>query len=185
MEDELFPRAYARITPGAVHVPDRLDTDRRRALLAACRDRPGPRRACARSVRPGRHDDRPPALPKPALVPVGLRRTAGGGDPAKQFPAWLGKPDPRALTDAPAPAAVGGLSYDIAPVNSYDADAHMGTPPDADEKPPAPVVPPSPDDTCVLRCGNTESRGSCTRTRNFGPGCTRARDLPTWQCPDA
>ncbi|MER7188038.1 alpha-ketoglutarate-dependent dioxygenase AlkB, partial [Streptomyces hyaluromycini] len=32
MEDELFPRARARIAPGAVHVPDWLDTDRQRAL---------------------------------------------------------------------------------------------------------------------------------------------------------
>ncbi len=37
MEAELFPRARARIAPGAVHVPDWLEPARQRELLADCR----------------------------------------------------------------------------------------------------------------------------------------------------
>ncbi len=38
MDAELFPRARTEIAPGAVHVPDWLDTGRQRELLDACRD---------------------------------------------------------------------------------------------------------------------------------------------------
>ena len=38
MHEELFPRDRAEIAPGAVHVPDWLDLDAQRDLLAACRE---------------------------------------------------------------------------------------------------------------------------------------------------
>ncbi|MFJ9562171.1 alpha-ketoglutarate-dependent dioxygenase AlkB [Streptomyces fuscichromogenes] len=145
-----------------MHVPDRLDTDRRRALLDACRDRAGPGGpAHGRPCASGRHDDRPSGLPGPVLEPEDLRGTLGDrdGGPVRAFPARLREPRPRAVTDAQGPAVVGGLSYDIAPVNFRAADAHMGTHRDADEKSPAPVVSPSPGDTCVFRFGHMESRG--------------------------
>ncbi|MEW1776972.1 alpha-ketoglutarate-dependent dioxygenase AlkB [Streptomyces sp. NPDC086777] len=162
MEDELFPRARARIAPGAVHVPDWLDTDRQRALLAACRDwarppaglrtvrTPGGGTMSARQVCLGWH-----------WYPYAYARTAvdGDGSPVKPFPGRLGELGRRAVTDVLGPAAVGGLSYDIALINFYDADARMGMHRDADEKSDAPVVSLSLGDTCVFRFGNTESRG--------------------------
>ncbi|MFF5141838.1 alpha-ketoglutarate-dependent dioxygenase AlkB family protein [Streptomyces sp. NPDC013157] len=162
MEDELFPRACARIAPGAVHVPDWLDPDRQRALLAACRDwarppaglrtvrTPGGGTMTARQVCLGWH-----------WHPYAYARTVvdGDGSPVKPFPAWLDELGRRAVTDALGPEAVGGLSYDIALINFYDADARMGMHRDADEKSDAPVVSLSLGDTCVFRFGNTESRG--------------------------
>ncbi|MFD4596612.1 alpha-ketoglutarate-dependent dioxygenase AlkB family protein [Streptomyces sp. NPDC058464] len=161
MEEELFPRARARIAPGAVHVPDWLDADRQRALLAACRDwarppaglrtvrTPGGGTMTARQVCLGWH-----------WHPYTYARTAvdGDGSPVKPFPAWLDELGRRAVTDALGPAA-GGLSYDIALINFYDADARMGMHRDADEKSDAPVVSLSLGDACVFRFGNTESRG--------------------------
>ncbi|MFF3985482.1 alpha-ketoglutarate-dependent dioxygenase AlkB family protein [Streptomyces sp. NPDC001601] len=161
MEDELFPRARARIAPGAVHVPDWLDPDRQRALLAACRDwarppaglrtvrTPGGGTMTARQVCLGWH-----------WHPYAYARTVvdGDGSPVKPFPAWLDELGRRAVTDALGPAAVGGLSYDIALINFYDADARMGMHRDADEKSDAPVVSLSLGDTCVFRFGNRETR---------------------------
>ncbi|MFF4315302.1 alpha-ketoglutarate-dependent dioxygenase AlkB family protein [Streptomyces sp. NPDC001507] len=161
MEDELFPRARARIAPGAVHVPDWLDPERQRALLAACRDwarppaglrtvrTPGGGTMTARQVCLGWH-----------WHPYAYARTAvdGDGSPVKPFPAWLDELGRRAVTDALGPAAVGGLSYDIALINFYDADARMGMHRDADEKSDAPVVSLSLGDTCVFRFGNPQTR---------------------------
>lgn len=162
MEDELFPRARAPFAPGAVHVPDWLDPDRQRALLTACRDwarppaglrtvrTPGGGTMTARQVCLGWH-----------WYPYAYARTVVDGDhsPVKPFPARLDDLARRAVTDALGPAAVGGLSYDIALINFYDADARMGMHRDADERSPAPVVSLSLGDTCVFRFGNTESRG--------------------------
>jgi DNA oxidative demethylase len=161
MEDELFPRARARIAPGAVHVPDWLDPDRQRALLAACRDwarppaglrtvrTPGGGTMTARQVCLGWH-----------WHPYAYARTVvdGDGSPVKPFPAWLDELGRRAVTDALGPAAVGGLSYDVALINFYGADARMGMHRDADEKSDAPVVSLSLGDTCVFRFGNRETR---------------------------
>ncbi|WP_217544814.1 alpha-ketoglutarate-dependent dioxygenase AlkB [Streptomyces sp. GbtcB6] len=161
MEDELFPRARARIAPGAVHVPDWLDTDRQRALLTACRDwarppaglrtvrTPGGGTMTARQVCLGRH-----------WYPYAYADTVvdGDGSPVKPFPAWLGELGRRAVADTLGPAAAGGLSYDIALINFYDADARMGMHRDADERSDAPVVSLSLGDACVFRFGNTESR---------------------------
>ncbi|MFF7986796.1 alpha-ketoglutarate-dependent dioxygenase AlkB family protein [Streptomyces sp. NPDC007901] len=162
MEDELFPRARAPLAPGAVHVPDWLDPERQRALLTACRDwarppaglrtvrTPGGGTMTARQVCLGWH-----------WYPYAYARTVVDGDdsPVKPFPAWLDDLARRAATDALGPAAVGGLSYDIALINFYDADARMGMHRDADERSTAPVVSLSLGDTCVFRFGNTESRG--------------------------
>ncbi|MER6535333.1 alpha-ketoglutarate-dependent dioxygenase AlkB family protein [Streptomyces sp. 900105755] len=175
MEDELFPRARARIAPGAVHVPDWLDPDRQRALLAACRDwarppaglrtvrTPGGGTMTARQVCLGWH-----------WHPYAYARTVvdGDGGPVKPFPAWLGDLGRRAVTDALGPAAAGGLSYDIALINFYDADARMGMHRDADEKSDAPVVSLSLGDTCVFRFGNTE-----TRTKPYQDVELRSGDL--------
>ncbi|MFE5030735.1 alpha-ketoglutarate-dependent dioxygenase AlkB family protein [Streptomyces sp. NPDC056683] len=161
MEDELFPRARARIAPGAVHVPDWLDPERQRALFAACRDwaRPPAGLRTVRTPGGGTMTARQACLGW-HWHPYAYARTAvdGDGSPVKPFPAWLDELGRRAVTDALGPAAVGGLSYDIALINFYDADARMGMHRDADEKSEAPVVSLSLGDTCVFRFGNTQTR---------------------------
>ncbi|MEW2134962.1 alpha-ketoglutarate-dependent dioxygenase AlkB [Streptomyces sp. NPDC005435] len=161
MDAELFPRERTAPAPGAVHVPDWLDADEQRALLAACRawarppaglrtvHTPGGGTMTARQVCLGRH-----------WYPYGYAPTAvdGDGSPVKPFPPWLDALARRAVTDALGPDALPGEPYDIALINFYDADARMGMHRDADERSDAPVVSLSLGDTCVFRFGNTETR---------------------------
>ncbi|MGW2645928.1 alpha-ketoglutarate-dependent dioxygenase AlkB family protein [Streptomyces sp. NPDC001393] len=160
MEDELFARERAEVAPGAVHVPDWLDSVGQRELLAACRQwarppaglrtvrTPGGGTMTARQVCLGRH-----------WYPYGYARTAvdGDGAPVKPFPAWLGALGRRAAATALGPQEP--YAYDIALINFYDGDARMGMHRDSDEKADAPVVSLSLGDTCVFRFGNTETRG--------------------------
>lgn len=165
MNTELFPRSRTEVPPGAVHMPDWLDTGRQRELLEACRDwsrppaglrtvhTPGGGTMTSRQVCLGWH-----------WYPYGYARTVvdGDGAPVKPFPEWLGELGRRAVADA-----FGGddafegeptAPYDIALINFYDADARMGMHRDSDEKSDAPVVSLSLGDTCVFRFGNTQSR---------------------------
>ncbi|MEV5874612.1 alpha-ketoglutarate-dependent dioxygenase AlkB [Streptomyces sp. NPDC052101] len=159
MDAELFPRERAEVAPGAVHVPDWLDADRQRDLLAACRTwarppaglrtvrTPGGGTMTARQVCLGWH-----------WYPYAYARTAvdGDGAPVKPFPGWLGELGRRAAADALGSRP--GYAYDIALINFYDGDAHMGMHRDSDEQADAPVVSLSLGDTCVFRFGNTETR---------------------------
>ncbi|MFD8809316.1 alpha-ketoglutarate-dependent dioxygenase AlkB family protein [Streptomyces sp. NPDC059597] len=161
MDAELFPRERDAVAPGAVHVPDWLDPDAQRGLLAACREwarppaglrtvhTPGGGTMTARQVCLGRH-----------WYPYGYAPTAvdGDGSPVKPFPAWLDDLARRAVADALGPDALPGEPYDIALINFYDADARMGMHRDADERADAPVVSLSLGDTCVFRFGNTDTR---------------------------
>ncbi|MGC5038783.1 alpha-ketoglutarate-dependent dioxygenase AlkB family protein [Streptomyces sp. DT190] len=172
MDGELFPRARAEVAPGAVHLPDWLDTDEQRALLDACRAwarppaglrtvrTPGGGTMTARQVCLGWH-----------WYPYGYARTVTDGDgaPVKPFPDWLGDLGRRAVRDTlsgPEPA------YDIALINFYGVDARMGMHRDSDEQSDAPVVSLSLGDTCVFRFGNTE-----TRTRPWTDVELRSGDL--------
>ncbi|MFH8899203.1 alpha-ketoglutarate-dependent dioxygenase AlkB family protein [Streptomyces coeruleorubidus] len=172
MDGELFPRARTQVAPGAVHVPDWLDTEHQSELLEACRAwarppaglrtvrTPGGGTMTARQVCLGWH-----------WHPYAYARTVvdGDGAPVKPFPDWLGELGRRAVRDTlggPAPA------YDIALVNFYDADARMGMHRDSDEKSDAPVVSLSLGDTCVFRFGNPE-----TRTRPYTDVELRSGDL--------
>ncbi|MFH0518095.1 alpha-ketoglutarate-dependent dioxygenase AlkB family protein [Streptomyces sp. M41] len=173
MDAELFPRSRTEVTPGAVHVPDWLDAGRRRELLRACREwarppaglrtvrTPGGGTMTARQVCLGRH-----------WYPYGYAPTVvdGDGAPVKPFPDWLGELGRRAVRDALGEA--GDEPYDIALINFYDGDAHMGMHRDSDERSPAPVVSLSLGDTCVFRFGNTE-----TRTRPYTDVELRSGDL--------
>ncbi|MFF4863933.1 alpha-ketoglutarate-dependent dioxygenase AlkB family protein [Streptomyces sp. NPDC001231] len=175
MDAELFPRDRRRIAPGAVHLPDWLDPARQRALLAACREwarppaglrtvrTPGGGTMTARQVCLGRH-----------WYPYGYADTAvdGDGAPVKPFPAWLDELARGAVDDALGPRAAGPAPYDIALINFYGAEAHMGLHRDSDEKSGAPVVSLSLGDTCVFRFGNTE-----TRTRPWTDVELRSGDL--------
>ncbi|SDP54909.1 alkylated DNA repair protein (DNA oxidative demethylase) [Streptomyces sp. cf386] len=159
MDAELFPRERTEVAPGAVHVPDWLDAERQRELLAACRAwalppaglrtvrTPGGGTMTARQVCLGWH-----------WYPYAYARTVvdGDGAPVKPFPEWLDELGRRAVRDALD--APGAAAYDIALINFYDADARMGMHRDSDEKSEAPVVSLSLGDTCVFRFGNTETR---------------------------
>ncbi|MGW0421553.1 alpha-ketoglutarate-dependent dioxygenase AlkB family protein [Streptomyces sp. NPDC003015] len=172
MEAELFPRARTEIAPGAVHLPDWLDPERQRELLAACREwarppaglrtvhTPGGGTMTARQVCLGRH-----------WYPYGYAPTVvdGDGAPVKPFPDWLGELGRDAVRDA-LDTEVSG--YDIALINFYDGDARMGMHRDSDEKADAPVVSLSLGDTCVFRFGNPE-----TRTRPYTDVELRSGDL--------
>ncbi|MGW0476661.1 alpha-ketoglutarate-dependent dioxygenase AlkB family protein [Streptomyces coeruleorubidus] len=172
MDGELFPRARTQVAPGAVHVPDWLDTEHQSELLEACRAwarppaglrtvrTPGGGTMTARQVCLGWH-----------WHPYAYARTVVDGDGAsvKPFPDWLGELGRRAVRDTlggPVPA------YDIALINFYDADARMGMHRDSDEKSDAPVVSLSLGDTCVFRFGNPE-----TRTRPYTDVELRSGDL--------
>jgi alkylated DNA repair protein (DNA oxidative demethylase) len=159
VDAELFPRERAQVAPGAVHVPDWLDADAQRDLLAACRRwarppaglrtvrTPGGGTMTARQVCLGLH-----------WYPYAYARTAvdGDGAPVKPFPAWLGELGRRAAVTALGPQEP--YAYDIALINFYDGEARMGMHRDSDERADAPVVSLSLGDTCVFRFGNTETR---------------------------
>jgi alkylated DNA repair protein (DNA oxidative demethylase) len=161
--DPLFPRARHEPAPGAVHLPDWLDLDRQRELVAACRvwavDGPGIRAArmpnggvmTVRSFCLGWH-----------WYPYRYSRTRDDqdGSPVPAFPEWLGDLGRAAVADAYADP-VRGAAYrpDIALVNHYDGDARMGQHQDKDERSREPVVSLSIGAPCVFRFGNTEHRG--------------------------
>jgi len=171
VSDELFPRTRTEVAPGAVLVPDWLDADRQRDLVAACREwargpagmrevrTPGGGTMSAKQVCLGWH-----------WRPYAYSRTTDDGAPVKAFPPELGDLAHRAL-DA-AYGASPRPDYDMALVNFYDADAHMGMHQDREERSDAPVVSLSLGDTCVFRFGNTE-----TRTRPYTDLELRSGDL--------
>ncbi|MFH9070008.1 alpha-ketoglutarate-dependent dioxygenase AlkB family protein [Streptomyces alboflavus] len=195
MTGELFPREPGEVAPGAVHVPDWLGPERQRDLVAACRAwamppaglrtvrLPGGGTMTARQVCLGRH-----------WYPYGYARTAvdGDGAPVKPMPGWLaelGRAAVRAAYgddaghrdgpgDGEGPGGGEPDAYDIALVNFYDADAHMGMHRDSDERSTAPVVSLSLGDTCVFRFGNTE-----TRTRPYTDVELRSGDLMVFGGP--
>ena len=161
MDAELFPRSRREIAPGAVHVPDWLDADRQRGLLEACREwarppaglrtvhTPGGGTMTARQVCLGRH-----------WYPYGYAHTVvdGDGAPVKAMPDWMAALGREAVGAAHGPRAAPTEPYDIALINFYDGDAHMGMHRDSDEESDAPVVSLSLGDTCVFRFGNPQTR---------------------------
>ncbi|MEV7413974.1 alpha-ketoglutarate-dependent dioxygenase AlkB [Streptomyces sp. NPDC089919] len=159
----LFPLPRTSPAPGAVHVPGWLGEDRRRELVAACRDwargpvpmrrtrLPGGGEMSARTVCLGWH-----------WLPYRYARTAEDVNGARvaPFPEWLAELGREALCAAyEDPAAGDGYAPDTALINFYDADARMGMHQDKDERSGAPVVSLSIGDTCVFRFGNPEGRG--------------------------
>jgi alkylated DNA repair protein (DNA oxidative demethylase) len=158
--DALIHRPRAEIAPGAAHLPDWLDVEEQRRLVAACRNW-ATERAGFRSAR----------LPNGGVMsvrtvclgwhwyPYRYSRTIddGDGSPVTPFPDWLAELGQRAVAEAYRQPSV---SYrpDIALVNYYDGTAKMGMHQDKDEHSLEPVVSLSLGDTCVFRFGNTENR---------------------------
>ncbi|MCU1679868.1 MAG: alkylated repair protein [Amycolatopsis sp.] len=143
-----------------MHVPDWLDVDEQRQLVAACRgwatERAGFRAArlpnggvmSVRTVCLGWH-----------WHPYRYSRTIDDvdGSPVTPFPDWLAELGQRAVADAYAKPAP-GYRPDIALINFYDEAAKMGLHQDKDERSLDPVVSLSLGDSCVFRFGNTENR---------------------------
>ncbi|MCX5535493.1 alpha-ketoglutarate-dependent dioxygenase AlkB [Streptomyces sp. NBC_00006] len=171
--NELFARDRTEIAPGAVHVPDWLDEREQRRLIELCRTwarppaglrdvrLPGGGRMSVRQFGLGWH-----------WFPYGYARTAvdGDGEAVKAMPDELVALGRRAVAAAYGEGPAD--PYDIALINYYDTDAHMGMHKDRDEKSTAPVVSLSLGDTCVFRFGNTE-----TRTKPYTDVELRSGDL--------
>ncbi|WP_327654546.1 alpha-ketoglutarate-dependent dioxygenase AlkB family protein [Streptomyces sp. NBC_00483] len=171
--NELFARDRTEIAPGAVHVPDWLDEREQRRLIELCRTwarppaglrdvrLPGGGRMSVRQFGLGWH-----------WFPYGYARTAvdGDGEAVKPMPDELVALGRRAVAAAYGEGPAD--PYDIALINYYDTDAHMGMHKDRDEKSTAPVVSLSLGDTCVFRFGNTE-----TRTKPYTDVELRSGDL--------
>ncbi|SJN40200.1 Alkylated DNA repair protein AlkB [Microbacterium esteraromaticum] len=161
-QDELsFDRERAELRPGAVHVPDWLDADAQRDLLAMCREwarppaglrevrTPGGGKMSARQVCLGWH-----------WVPYRYTKNAidGDGAPVKPFPVFLNVLARRAVAEAYGSDHELSGDYDVAVINFYDGSAQMGMHRDQEETARDPVVSLTLGDACRFRFGNNESR---------------------------
>ncbi|MFC9177691.1 MULTISPECIES: alpha-ketoglutarate-dependent dioxygenase AlkB [Streptomyces] len=159
----LFPRPRQVVAPGAVHVPEWLPVERRRELVAACRE-------WARGPVPLRHT----VLPGGGVMsvrtvclgwhwqPYRYTRTADdvNGAPVAAMPRWLVELGRAAVAEAyEDEGAAEAFTPDTALINFYDDAARMGMHQDREERSGAPVVSLSIGAACVFRFGNTEGRG--------------------------
>ena len=163
LADDRPPRPRAEVLPGAVHVPDWLDLDAQRALVADFRRWAEPPAGL-------RH----PRMPSGQLMsiqavclgwhwrPYGYSRTADDTDgaPVKPLP-----PDLAALARAAVGAAYGpddpgarAFAPDAAIVNLYPSGAKLGLHQDGEEPAAAPVVTISLGDTCTFRMAGVDRR---------------------------
>jgi DNA oxidative demethylase len=168
--EELIPRERRELAPGAVHVPDWLDTGEQRDLVAACREwatPAGPDRPGLRTVRlpsGGTMSVRMVCLgwhwyPYGYSREVRARRAGPAEAPVLELPGWLAELGGRAVAEAYRdPAAAQVYRPDVGLVNFYDGAARMGLHQDRDEQAREPVVSLSLGDRCVFRFGNTENR---------------------------
>jgi DNA oxidative demethylase len=148
-------RSRRELAPGGVHVPDWLDLAEQRQLVAECREWAAPPAGMrATKVRGGVMSARTVCLGW-HWRPYEYVKTADDGAPVKPMPASLVDLGRRAVAAA---GLSGPYDPDVALVNFYDADAHMGMHQDRDERSPAPVVSISLGDTGLFRFGNTENR---------------------------
>jgi alkylated DNA repair protein (DNA oxidative demethylase) len=148
------------VAPGAIHLPDWLDTAKQRRLVEAFQEwstgpvpiraasLPGGHRMSVQTVCLGWH-----------WQPYRYTRTADdvNGRPVLPLPAWLADIGRAVLDDAYGP----GSDYrpDTALVNYYDTSARLGMHQDKDERADDPVVSLSVGDTCRFRFGNVVDRG--------------------------
>ncbi|MBE3000507.1 alpha-ketoglutarate-dependent dioxygenase AlkB [Nocardiopsis sp. HNM0947] len=173
MDEPLFGAPPVTVAPGAVHVPGWLGADAQRTLLEHCR-------AWASGPAGTRHH----TMPRGGRMSVSMTSLGWfwkpysysgllpDGTPVQPFPEPLAELPRRALDAYGRPLTEDDPPYDIALVNFYDADAHMGMHQDKDEHADMPVVSLSLGDTCLFRFGNTE-----TRTRPYTDVELRSGDL--------
>ncbi|WP_322748915.1 MULTISPECIES: alpha-ketoglutarate-dependent dioxygenase AlkB [unclassified Frankia] len=182
MDDGLFGRSTAVVAPGAVLLPDWLDSVEQRRMLGAARRWAAPPAGL-------RHPRMPDGTPlRVASVCLGWHWSPyrysryaddsdGDGAPVKPLPAWLVEMARAAVVDASGidpTVSAEPASYcpDAAIVNYYDDNARLGLHQDRAEHTMAPVVSFSIGNVCVFRFGNPH-----TRTRPWRDVELRSGDL--------
>jgi len=159
--DDLMERPRRELAPGAVHVPNWLNMDQQKWLVARFKEwASGP--VPIRSAKVGGHE----MSVKTVCLgwhwrPYQYTRNAVdvNGNRVLDFPDWMVRLGRKALVEASGdPHAGDDYTPDTALVNYYDVTALMGMHQDKDELSKAPVVSLSIGDTCQFRFGNTENR---------------------------
>ncbi len=158
----LLPRPRGEPAPGVVHVPGWLGLGRQRELVEASRDwaRSGPGARHATLPGGGRMSVATVCLGW-HWVPYRYSRTRDDqdGSPVIPFPGWLGALGAAAVAEAYNDAtAHEWYRPDVALVNFYRGDAHMGMHQDREERAGDPVVSLSLGAGCAFRIGSTAAR---------------------------
>jgi alkylated DNA repair protein (DNA oxidative demethylase) len=157
------PRTTVEVLPGVVHVPDWLDDDAQRALVAEFRE-------WARPPAGLRH----PRVPTGHLMstmavclgwhwsPYAYSRTADDTDgaPVTPMPASVDALAHRAVVDAYGPDSPEARAFlpDAGIVNLYPRGAHLGLHQDGEEPSTSPVVTISLGDACTFRMAGVDRR---------------------------
>ena len=159
--DDLLERPRRELAPGAVHVPNWLNMEQQKWLVARFKEwASGP--VPIRSAKVGGHE----MSVKTVCLgwhwrPYQYTRDAVdvNGNRVLDFPDWMVRLGRKALVEASGnPHAGDDYTPDTALVNYYDATARMGMHQDKDELSKAPVVSLSIGDTCQFRFGNSDNR---------------------------
>jgi len=159
--DDLMERPRRELAPGAVHVPNWLNMEQQKWLVARFKEwASGP--VPIRSAKVGGHE----MSVKTVCLgwhwrPYQYTRDAVdvNGNRVLDFPDWMVRLGRKALVEASGnPHAGDDYTPDTALVNYYDATARMGMHQDKDELSKAPVVSLSIGDTCQFRFGNSDNR---------------------------
>ncbi|MCU6480760.1 alpha-ketoglutarate-dependent dioxygenase AlkB family protein [Arthrobacter sp. A2-55] len=159
--DDLMERPRRELAPGAVHVPNWLNMEQQKWLVARFKEwASGP--VPIRSAKVGGHE----MSVKTVCLgwhwrPYQYTRDAVdvNGNRVLDFPDWMVRLGRKALVEASGnPHAGDDFTPDTALVNYYDATAQMGMHQDKDELSKAPVVSLSIGDTCQFRFGNADNR---------------------------
>jgi len=171
--DDLLERPRRELAPGAVHVPNWLNMEQQKWLVARFKEwASGP--VPIRSAKVGGHE----MSVKTVCLgwhwrPYQYTRDAVdvNGNRVLDFPDWMVRLGRKALVEASGnPHAGDDYTPDTALVNYYDATARMGMHQDKDELSKAPVVSLSIGDTCQFRFGNSDNRSKPYEDINLSSG---------------
>lgn len=171
--DDLMERPRRELAPGAVHVPNWLNMEQQKWLVARFKEwASGP--VPIRSAKVGGHE----MSVKTVCLgwhwrPYQYTRDAVdvNGNRVLDFPDWMVRLGRKALVEASGnPHAGDDYTPDTALVNYYDATARMGIHQDKDELSKAPVVSLSIGDTCQFRFGNSDNRSKPYEDINLSSG---------------
>lgn len=163
MADQEPARSWREVLPSVVHVPDWLDSDAQRAIVADFRRWAAPPAGLCHPRMPTGH------LMSVQSVclgwhwqPYAYTRTADDtdGTPVKPLPVSLVELARRAVGAAYGATSTAAVAYDpdAAIVNLYADDARLGLHQDGEEPSDAPVVTLSLGDTCTFRLAGCDRR---------------------------